>query len=274
MQFTCDKKSRRGISTVLGVLLMVGILFTTVIPVFIYVNSLNNYYDLTVVNMKIADQERSREEMEVYAWGRNDSVDVYMINRGSMSLNVMRIWFMGTYLNKTLIFTSENESSPLPLQLIASSQETVTLSSSDFSTIIDADPDLNHFNIYVTTARGNKFPSRTNPLRYDEGWIFASKPPWITVFIYSDQGDDNYRVTAVCEDSGKIYNREYYHINGYFSFVIDVTEFSSYNVTAWNIKINGEENYQIDSMIVHLDLETWVYSDIAPAPFDDLEPPE
>ena len=262
--------AKRGISTVLGVLLMVGILFTTIIPIYIYVNAVNNYYDRTVVDMKIADQERSMEDLDVYAWGSadtNDSIDVFLENKGSISLNVVRIWAMRTDLQKTLIFTAENDSSPLPLQLNPSNQTTIF--NLNLSTILESS-ETDYFNIYVTTARGNKFTSKTNPLHHNGGWVTSTKPPWITVFIYSDQDNDHYRVTAVCEDSGKTYTREYYHVNGYFSFVMDVTEFSVYNVTAWNIKVNGDTNYEIDSILVCLDLETWLYTDIAPAPFDDL----
>ncbi len=96
IQSTYRKKARRGISTVLGVLLMVGILFTTIIPLFISRNSVDNFYDTTVVNMGIADQERGMEDLTVYAFGRDETHDlnVLIINEGSISVSIIRVWVM------------------------------------------------------------------------------------------------------------------------------------------------------------------------------------
>ncbi len=170
-QSTSRKKAKRGISTVLGVLLMVGILFTTIIPLFMYVNSVNNHYDTTVVNMGLADQERSMEDLTVYTYWENDSsaVRLQLINDGSISINVIRIWVMSEDLERYHLFTSENVSTALnghdlPLHLNPSNQATIenlTL------TIIDPlNPEKNVFYVEVTSDRGNVFASNTNPLRH------------------------------------------------------------------------------------------------------------
>ena len=170
IQSASHKKERRGISTVLGVLLMVGILFTTVIPLFMYVNGLNNYYDVTVVNMGLADHERGIEDLTVYTYWINDSsaVRLQLINDGSISINVIRIWVMSGDLQRYNLFTSENVSTALnghdlPLHLNPSGQATIenlTL------TIIRDDPELDVFYVEVVTTRGNVFASSTNPLIY------------------------------------------------------------------------------------------------------------
>jgi len=66
----------------------------------------------------------SLEEFEVYAFGQNETsvdIELFLMNTGPVSLNVTHIWAMRQDLQKTLIFTSLNETN-LPLQLIASSQ--------------------------------------------------------------------------------------------------------------------------------------------------------
>ena len=142
---------------------MVGILFSTIIPLFIFVNSVDNYYDSTVVSMDIADQERKMEAIDVYAWGSNETgndIDVLLENKGSITINITRVWVTRTDLERTLVFTSDNESS-LPLQLIASGKSTID--SLDLTPILESN-ETDYFNIEVMTARGNKFPSKTNPL--------------------------------------------------------------------------------------------------------------
>ena len=269
IQFFYNRKGKRGISTVLGVLLMVGILFTTIIPIYIYVNAVNNYYDRTVVDMKIADQERSMEDLDVYAWGSSDTgddIDVFLENKGSVSLNVVHIWAMRIDLVKTLIFTSQNVSS-LPLQINPSNQATV--GNLSLSTILESN-ETDYFNIEVTTARGNKFPSKTNPLHHNGGgWVSSSNPPWIQVIIRSSQDDDNYRVEAVCVESGESYPIEAYKVHGSFSTIILVKDFGSYNVTVWNIgpSPQGKINYKVGSRLLELYIE--MMDRIAYAPFND-----
>ena len=248
IQSTYRKKAKRGISTVLGVLLMVGILFTTVIPLFIYVNSVNNYYDTTVVNMGIADQERGMEDVIVYAFGRDETYDinVIIVNEGSISVNITRIWMMSMDLQRTNIFTSENVSAALnahdlPLQINPSDQATIenlTL------TIILDDPDKNSFNIEVTTARGNVFPSDTNPLSYNAGkWGTGMNWPWLEIIIRSDEGQDDFQIDVVGNSNDFDDTISSEHVLGDYFTIIPVLKTGNYSVTATRItqKMNPVE---------------------------------
>jgi hypothetical protein len=240
IQSASRKKAKRGISTVLGVLLMVGILFTTIIPLFIYVNSVDNYYDTTVVNMGIADHERDMEDLTVYAFGRDESYDlsVLLINEGSIAVNITRIWVMSMDLQRTNIFTSLNVSAALnghdlPLQLNPSDKATIenlTL------TIIVDDPDqpeLDVFNIEVTTARGNVFASSTNPLNYQGGiWGTGTNWPWLEVIVRSDQDQDDFKVDVVATTNNFTKTIESEHVLGDYFVIIPVFKTGSYNVTA------------------------------------------
>jgi len=241
-------KTKRGLSTVLGVLLGVGILFTTVIPLFMYVNSVNNYYDATVVNMGIADQERSREDVIFYAYGHTvedeELFSLFIINQGSITVNVTHVWVVRTDLEVegTLVFTSQNVSIPingvsLPLQLAPSNQRAI--GNLTVTSILDPDdPDKNYFNVYITTARGNKFPSGTNPLHKNGGWGTSGNWPWIDVRINSGDGSNDFTIRIKCDTIG--YD-EYWHafkINGPYSLICKLPDVGVYNVTAWSDEVN------------------------------------
>ena len=237
------KKAKRGISTVLGVLLMVGILFTTIIPLFIYVNSVDNYYDTTVVNMGIADHERDMEDVTFYAFGRDESHDLYLllINDGSITVNITHIWVMSMDLQRVNIFTSQNVSAALnghdlPLQLNPS--DTATIENLTLTIIVD-DPDhpeLDVFNVEVTTARGNVFPSMNNPLNYQGGiWGTGLNWPWLEVIIRSDEGQDDFEVEVVSDTANFSDIIHSYHVLGDYFTIIPVLKVGAYNVTATKV---------------------------------------
>ncbi len=85
-------KKKRGVASVIGMIIIVGIMITSIIPTFIYINEVNNYYDRTVVDLKITDNERSMENLEVYAYGHSlTEVDVFIVNRAYCSIPIFSI---------------------------------------------------------------------------------------------------------------------------------------------------------------------------------------
>ena len=232
------RRKKRGISTVLGILFMVGILFTSVIPLFMYVNEVNNYYDRTVVDLKIADQERSMEDLTVYAFGHNETaIDVFIINSGPISLNITHIWIMRKDLQDTLIFNSTN-CEDLPLQLIASRQ--ATIENLTLTPIITGTESMDYFNIEVATERGNKYSSQNNPIhRISSGeWESSTQELQIQVIVKSDWGLDIYlvEVEGVDNSTSGFYDRtESFQLHGDFFTIFSIPKIGSYNVTvnAW-----------------------------------------
>jgi len=186
------KNKRRGVASAIGILFMVGILMTSIIPMFMYVNQVNNHYDRTVVEMKNVDDERGREDLEVYAYGVDESsISVWLRNKGSVSVKVNHIWVIRNDLKKAKIFDSSN----LPLELVKE------IPASSIDTILDlnleevlATPEENKFNIYVATERGNKFSSETNTLAQSvTGWNPSTVEFLINVMIHSGSTSD-YRI--------------------------------------------------------------------------------
>jgi hypothetical protein len=251
------KKAKRGVSTVLVVLLMVGLLFSAIIPIFISRARVDNHYDTTVVNMGITDHERGMEDVTFYAFGRDESHDLYvlLVNDGSITVNITRIWVRRIDLQRTNIFTSQNVSAALngqdlPLQLNPSDKATIenlTL------TIIVEDPDKDTFNIEVTTARGNVFPIINGPLNYQGGlWGTGLNWPWIEVFIRSNEGQDDFQVDVV-DDTNNFTDTMYsWNVHGDYFTIIPVPKTGAYNVTATKTtqKMSPEPLYSQNGYIV------------------------
>ncbi|MCW4051126.1 MAG: hypothetical protein NWE89_15495 [Candidatus Bathyarchaeota archaeon] len=228
-------KKRKGVASAIGILFMVGILMTSVLPMFMYVNQVNNYYDTTVVEMKTADDEKSMENLEVLAFGSNETaIDVFIINRSPLPVNVSRLWVTRTDLQYVWIFDSTNLPE-LPKEIGASEQ--VTIGDLDFTDVLNNNT-LKSFKIDVVTDRGNKFSSQTNPLTSSSGaWQTGTMEFHIQVIVLSTQGQDRYMI----EIDG-IYNTTHYDfvdsatIQGQFFCVFTVPESGNYNVTVTNIK--------------------------------------
>ena len=227
-------KRRRGVATSLGILIMVGILITSIIPMFLYVNEVNNYYDKTVVEMKIADDERSREDIEVYAYGANETaISVWLKNKGAVSVNITHIRVMRADLQKVIIYNSTNRPENFTLQISASAQETIV--GLDLTPVLE--DGKNKFNIYVATNRGNSFASETNTLSQSgNGWETSVMEFLINIMIHSPSTQDFqfkvYNTTGGSKDD-PITEKEIENVHGTDYTMVNVPMAGIYNVTCY-----------------------------------------
>ena len=229
MRLRSYRRRRRGVASVLGILIMVGILITSILPTFIYVNEVNNYYDRTVVDLKITDNERSLENLEVYAYGYTEyEVDVFIINRAPLATNITRIWVMNSTLQDVWIVDIIKSDD---LYLVAAEQTTFRL---DFTEIREEGCS---YIIEVTTDRGNKFSSNTNPLTLTLGgeWQTGTSEFKIQVLILSKQGSDDYRIEIHGLD-GYSDNIDVSGVQGQFFYIFDVPQAGEYNITVQDTK--------------------------------------
>jgi len=177
--------SRSGLATVLGTLIFVGIIFTCVIPLFLYVNTVNGYYEKRVTEMRQFDQEREMEELEVYAYPNdtNSALNVYIRNRCALQVEVMRVWINDTIYDETGL-------SDLPLVLSGVS---------DYD-IQGIEISFGFYDVWVMTERGNLFASFTNTIhiKNETYWepsaynfaihIFITKAGQYDITVTSDFG--------------------------------------------------------------------------------------
>jgi len=150
------RKAKAGMATILGMLIFVGALFTCVIPLFLYVNQVNNFYDQTVVEMKHLDEDREREQIDLYAYPLSQSssnVSVYVKNKCPLTVQIVRIWVNDQLFESSLLVPAMKYNTTEPIDINAMLPEEGTKS----------------FRVKVTTSRGNTFSSLTNPLYYTAG---------------------------------------------------------------------------------------------------------
>ncbi len=163
-------KKRRGVSTILGVVIFIGILFTAVIPMQLVMQQADYMLERKKLEMGVKDDERSKETLQVVAYpNTSNSSEMYVRieNKGEVAAKIVRIWFNDDYqTNDTVVSTKDNVNmGPFPVS-----------------------PNNNSFNtIFVVTERGNTFSSLTGSLYYSDGTWYTTQLS-ITVFILNDQG--------------------------------------------------------------------------------------
>jgi hypothetical protein len=172
-------------ATILGMLIFIGVMFTCVIPLFLYVNQVNSIYDQAVVEMRNIDHDRLVEKIDVYVYPINQSssnVNVFAKSKSPFSVDILRVWINDDYFNVSLqvpgmgwnISESLNIGEMLPTEGTKS------------------------FKGQVTTSRGNTFSSLTGSLYYTAGVGWSSGGTlsiYVLIFSYSS-GTSKFQVTV------------------------------------------------------------------------------
>lgn len=169
LNISCLRR-RRGVSTILGTLIFIGILFTSVIPMYLLMNQADTLYEQKMLEMKRQDDERDREDVEVYAFPADadspDYLNVSVLNRCEFAVRIVRLWINDTYH--------------------AVDSKVQPMGELDLDQYLVAAQDGDSFDVKVTTDRGNVYASETGTLYYKNGeWlsetlginlIFPSRP--------------------------------------------------------------------------------------------------
>jgi len=85
---------RKGTAPILGTIIFVGILFTAVIPMLLYLRQADTLYEMRKHELEIMDEERTSENIIFYALPLNDPPRLSFIieNRGESPTTIERIW--------------------------------------------------------------------------------------------------------------------------------------------------------------------------------------
>ena len=162
---------RRGTSTVFGVMIFVGIMFTAVIPMLLVMNQADILYERRKFEVGRLDEESKYEDLNVYVFNHSDSSESLTLrveNWGDFSVNINRVWINDTsYLLEGFYVKPKNLH-----------EEELN----DFTPI----PDTN-YTIKVTTDRGNVFFVESGSIYCDEDghWKVGM---FAIVFYISDPG--------------------------------------------------------------------------------------
>jgi len=79
----------------MGTLIFVGILFTSVIPMFLVMKQADNIYEMRKHELASLDQERAREDLYLYVYPQtppSTGLIVKAQNRGELAIRVVRLW--------------------------------------------------------------------------------------------------------------------------------------------------------------------------------------
>jgi len=223
---------KSGMSTVLGMLIFIGVLFTSIIPLFLYVNHVNSLYDMTVAEMRRFDEERENEQLDVYAYpDSSNNLTIYIKNRCALPVRIVRVWVNDTTPTVTDL--------PLKIEGVSSGIiENIPI------------PPTGDFDVWVVTERGNVFASQTNTLHITEsGWSGGNDPYSINILIEKPPGRRSYNVRVYTDpenpESSKIYLTEVSSVRTYILLWVPVGyEPNIYYVTitrdefTWNETVN------------------------------------
>lgn len=152
------RKGRRGVSTVLGTLIFIGILFTSAIPMYLVMKQADTIFTQKIHEMESRDEERAREEVDAYAYPieeTSNQLKVRVENKGGIPVKVVRVWINDAYHAQNDIIPSMEKRflGPFNVSLQSNSSYAVT----------------------ITTERGNVFASIAGTLYYADGtWYTPS----------------------------------------------------------------------------------------------------
>ena len=145
-------KRKRGVSTILGTIIFIGIMFTSVIPMMLVMKQADTIYTQKVHEMESRDDERSSEILVVNAFPVNSTsteLKIEVENIGVVSVKIIRVWINDVdYSENDIIKTGDT---------------------TDIGPYGVAVENGTSYSIKVITERGNSFASACGVLYYTDG---------------------------------------------------------------------------------------------------------
>ncbi|TFH12955.1 hypothetical protein E4H04_12865, partial [Candidatus Bathyarchaeota archaeon] len=163
--------NRKGMSTILGTLIFIGILFSAVAPMFLMMRQADVFYEITKHEREAEDLNREQEDLLVYGYGddeNNTKLTVYIRNKGSNTIEIVRVWF-------------NDDIEPV----------SASISPSNFTRIEFNRSGTSSERLKVTTSKGNIFHCSLGVLSWNgsNGWHTPSFG--IAVHILNEKGQFN-----------------------------------------------------------------------------------
>lgn len=177
---------RKGMASILGTLIFIGILFSAIVPMTIMMKQADLFYTQEVYNTETLDAEKADETVVVTSYpDASDMITVKVYNKGNVPINIIRVW-----INNDI----HEENTPI------ASTEMGTFGS--YTVVLGE----SNFDVKVITSRGNVFYSASGTLTYSDGtWISPSLG--VCVNIVNIIGRYIIHVESLTE--GVVYNKWY-----------------------------------------------------------------
>lgn len=145
-------------SSILGTLIFVGILFTAVIPMYLVMNQADIIFEQEKHEIACLDEEKEREDVSFYVYpDTSDDLLVVVQNSSPMGAKVVRVWINDDP------YPESTELDPM--------EGGVPLGPYDVPLVEGAT-----YNFRITTERGNVYESGSEDLEYIDGeWFVETK---------------------------------------------------------------------------------------------------
>ena len=161
---------RKGVLTILGLLILVGVLFSAIIPMELVMKQADTLYTQEVHDVEQFDTEKSLEKIKLYIYPNSENtseIKAYVENKGDVSVDLVRFWINDNYhtLNTHLTSMANTELGTFPVTLL----------------------DGSYYSFKVVTRRGNVYESLSGSLLYSDGTWYTPELS-ISIFIINSQG--------------------------------------------------------------------------------------
>ena len=177
----------KGISSVLGAVILAAIVFTVLIPLLIFLQNTTTLYHLQVLKRNRAEIERFQENLEIHATISPENNNLYLLvrNRGSLAVNLTSVYIADNG-GGLAIWNSTGNSVISPLSPIT-----------PINLNVKAEEDK-AYTIHAATERGRSYAAAENPLNLTD-------PPYLLQISLLDMSyGENYgiRVEVTSIDGG------------------------------------------------------------------------
>jgi len=186
------RRKRKGVSTIMGTLIFVGILFTAVIPMFFVMNQADVLLDQSKLTIKHTDDEKSNEFANAYVFPTDPTssakITVQVFNKCEMPITIIRVWVNNNYTETNMkINPMCNDKYDILVNAQVGSSYDVRVTSERANTYAV----LNGILSYILNSDGSTGWSGEN---YGINIVIPAKEPWMPTEKW-DGPYDNFQVT-------------------------------------------------------------------------------
>ena len=155
---TMCRRKKRGMSSILGTLIFVGILFTAVIPMYLVMNEADIILEQEKHEIACFDEEKEREEMSFYVYpDESDDLVVVVQNNSPMGAKVVRVWINDEPSSASAVLDPMEGGVEIGPYSVALEEGAI-------------------YNVRITSDRGNVYDCSSGDLEYSGGqWVVETK---------------------------------------------------------------------------------------------------
>ena len=166
-----QSRKRPAVTTILGTLIFVSIMFTALIPLQLSMLQTDIIESQIIQDIKLSDNEKELETLNLVAYPTtttSDQLKIRVQNAGTLNIKLVKLWIkdQSYELNNTINVGSAQVIGPYTVDLVANTSYPVT----------------------VITERGNLFSSNAGNMIYTTQGIWFTPSLGINVYIANEKG--------------------------------------------------------------------------------------